>query len=201
MAKQWDIINQKAGKLLESFKFIQMNFWDGRLAYPISHFLTRENPDIFSAQEMLSGGEKMLLGHLTAESLLKKGFFNEVALGGSRLRLSTGGIDFQTHCATFTRGQSRIKDKAIIPLHHNPHDSSQEEKDRVSYCSLLHTRVQLADGAVLHVLNHHAHLVIDGRMGSPIVDADFRLIAEYASARLFYPAISTCTRKHHHCSL
>ncbi len=167
----------------DELTFIQMNFWMGRLHYPIESFLQREKPDIFSAQEMLSGPVDISPSFLTAETLIQKGYFDTVSSGKSMPWLRYHEQDFVIQSSTFTKGNIQHTTNNSLVLFIDPSKHPVEELNMASYACLLHTQLKLQDGIEVHVLNHHGRLVKgeNGRFQSEVADYNFSKIAEYAS--------------------
>jgi endonuclease/exonuclease/phosphatase family metal-dependent hydrolase len=170
--------------LSESFVFIQMNFWSGRLFYPIDSFFKRERGDIFSAQEMLSGPHDLSPDFMTAESLVQMEHFDRFMMGNSTTsHIEAQGVNYPMVCATFTKGEITCEFENKITLYRNPDDPSEYERLKANYYALLHTTLRLKDGAMVHILNLHGRLVKgeQGRFQSEVADYNFARIAEYAA--------------------
>jgi len=166
------------------FTFIQMNFWIGRLFYPIDKFLKTEKPDIFSAQEMLSGPGDLTPDFWTAETLVAKEHFDAFSLNkGMPSYINKGSDNYSIQAAIFTRNPAkRISEKNIM-LFENPDDLSEKEKNEAKLYSLLHNEIQLPNQTTVHVLTHHGRLVKgeSGRIQHPVGDYNFKKIADYIS--------------------
>jgi endonuclease/exonuclease/phosphatase family metal-dependent hydrolase len=163
------------------FTFVQMNMWDGRLFYPIINFLNRVKADILSAQEVLSGPKEISPSYLTAEAILEKGYFDHVTKGFPLLEeeITIKGTVYSEHCSTFAKNPTALRDTKRIRLA-DEHTGSKTDRPNSDYFGLLHTTLQLQDGHILHVLNHHGVLVYEGRKGHEPGDHNFKRIAEYA---------------------
>lgn len=163
----------------KSFVFVQLNFWEGRCYYPIVSFLNRIQPDIMAAQEVFTGAQIMPPGYMTQEELIEKQFFNNVSEGKAKPWLIRKGMPYDIRCATFTKGSAKILSHKQIDLHRNLDDMSDTETHQAGYTGLLHSVVELGEGIVVNILNHHERVVIEGRLGSPLVDRNFQMIADY----------------------
>lgn len=163
----------------EKFVFIQANFWEGRLYYPLVRFLNREQPHILSVQELMSGDVLVQPGYLTQEALFKENLVDDVAEGPPRSWMMFRQNLYRQRCATFTNGQAKIISINHVVLYRNTDDMSDRETEYAAYTGLLHTVIELGNAGTVHVLNHHGRLVIDKRMGSDIADYNFQKIAAY----------------------
>jgi len=162
------------------FTFVQLNMWDGRLCYPLYNFFNRIKADILSAQEVLTGPKDISPGFLTAETILKKGYFDHVTKGFPFVEeaLTVKGHVYTEHCMTFAKNPMGLRDSKVIHL--DPEGiTSTTDRPRSEYFDLLHTVLELPGGHSAHILNHHGVLVYEGRMGHKPGDHNFKRIAEY----------------------
>lgn len=170
-------------ELSEPFTYLQMNFWAGRLYYPIDRFLKREKADIFSSQEMVSGNGTLSPDSWTAESLIAEKHFDQVSFGLPMPYNTRNEIDYTLSLATFIKNNSEFEIENHIELYKDKNDLSKKEHNFAAYYSLLHTKVILKDGSFVHILNHHGRLYVceNSRLGTPVPDYNFKKIAEYAA--------------------
>lgn len=168
-------------QLSESFTFLQMNFWEGRLYYPIETFLKEVKPDIFSAQEMLTGPVEISPGFHTSEKLIKNGHFKQVIAGPGYHQMIRKGHEFFMNCSTFIADGVTCKSEKRSSINQQTDDLSEVEKTRIAYYGILHTEMQLPHGSIVHILNHHGKLVIheNSRYQNDNADYSFKKIAEY----------------------
>lgn len=168
------------------FTLVQLNFWRGRLYYPLCNFFDRVKPDILVAQEVWSGSDTGKVDHITAEMLVdeKRPYFDDFALGPSYDEWATttfGGAKRTEHCATFSKKPYQIIAKKIIPIHRLPEDDPEQNKGQ-GYLNILETVIKLKDGQQIHILNRHGNLVKGKRLGSDFTDHCFQQTADYIKA-------------------
>nr|WP_294791228.1 endonuclease/exonuclease/phosphatase family protein [uncultured Mucilaginibacter sp.] len=163
---------------------LQMNFWHGRLYYPIDKFMAREKADILCAQEMLSSPHDIFPSYCTAETLLKRGHFDTFIAGRSRpSRVIEKGTICEEQCAIFTKGEITCEYEKQIILYDLDAGESASKHGEAEYYSLLHTIQRFDDGTLVHILTHHGRIVRkdEARLGHEIADYNFKRIAEYAA--------------------
>lgn len=144
--------------------------------YPIDAFLKREQPDIFSAQEMLGGNDSLGSDFWTIETLIQKGHFDHAFSGYSR---SSKVSQTTWQCTNFAKSPVSCEFEDRMMLYRNTEDHSELESHLANYSCLVHTKMRLADGAFVHILNHHGRLVVGARLGNPVADHNFKMIADY----------------------
>lgn len=173
-------------QLSEQFTFIQLNFWGGRLYYPICKFLERETPDIFSAQEMLSGPHSSKPDVMTAEMMLTLdvNYFADCAMGAFRSKMINAyGLERQDCIATFACDGFKIKSKNIVPIVTEDKPDHFGRVTNKDYYSLLHTQIEMQSGELIHIVNYHGRVIIrpNSRLGTPECDEDFQRVADYVA--------------------
>jgi hypothetical protein len=161
----------------DPFCFVQLNFWVGRLFYPMKAFLDAKKPDLFITQEMLSGLPDGIPDFLTAEVMQENGYFKEYALGAkTHFMQNHRGMDRFICCGTFVKKIFSIKATKIIPIRPNI------EPYRAFHNNILHTILtHHPSNTDLHVLNYHGRLITGetARLGTDKTDLDFQDIADY----------------------
>lgn len=158
--------------------FTQLNFWGGRLYYPITRFFERIKPDIFSAQEIFSEQDNRKPSMMTLEMLLDEDhqYFNAVA---SNKKTEVPKDQKTMCCATFTKNPYKIDSQVTIPLSMTIQKDNWGRPLNNDYYSLLHTKIKIPDGHLLNVLNIHNLVIFEGRMGNENATHIFKQVTKY----------------------
>ncbi len=166
-------------------KLIQMNFWNGRLFFPLKRFLEAEKPDFISGQEIADApSEVSATDHWVASMFVTQKLVKDYALASERPFYEDRMESVKETVNVGVLSQTPIVERKIIDII----DPEEFKINRYlpQYAQLLHATVSTLDGPDLHIMTYQgrspegaANIPHFGRMGYDKVDAEFERIADY----------------------